>query len=209
MAKEKPTADAAAQPKAAPPTTDFKKIDDGDNTIKGPHPGASIKKNDMTFEDLGDLMTFEEPKPDKEAEGRGEFMTVLSDYLSGADGMPHYKGEVVRLSKLVTNYAPDDATRASVLRLLNIDAIRKATRQEIAAGVANVTLESESPEVRKERQLRMAAEAELAQFKAQMQGGGQLVTDETTNPPVTPPVDPEADAESKAKDALDDDNAWK
>jgi len=169
------------------PVSDAVKLEEGGNTISGPPPGSSVKNVEMSFEDLGDLMTFNPVKDD--GEGTGEFVTVLSDYLTGADGHPLFKGSVIRLSKCVTNYAKDDATRGAVLRLINVEAIRKATRQEIMAGSANITMMSESPEVREERALRMAAEAKLEMLQKQLENGGKIDPATLPTAPETAPAD--------------------
>lgn len=203
--------------------TTFTKVEDGDNKIKGAHPGSSIVNRDMSFEDLGDLLTFVPPDPDKEDEGTGEWVTILFDHVSGSDGKAHFKGEVLRFSKLITNYAPDDTTRASALRLLNMDAIRKSTPEEARNGVAIVTQASESPEVRQERALRMEAERQLMEFKQQAQPVVDAVpvlpppAPPVTTPvagataaPATEPVAPTAAATAtETKDALADEDAWK
>jgi len=130
--------------------------------------------------------------------------------VSGAKGYPHFKGQVVRVSRLVSDYDVNDDTRAAVLRLLNNDSIRKATREEIAAGSANVTHASESPEVREEREKRMAVEAELEEMRKQLAGG--TATTNESKAPVAPPADPAKSAtptEGEASnEGLDDPAAW-
>lgn len=161
-------------------------LKDGGNKIKGDRPGSSIANTDYTFEELGDLMTFVPKTAEQQEEGSGEWMTVLADYVSGAGGQPLFKGQVKRLSQFVTNYGPDDTTRAAVLRLLQMEAIRKSTREEAGAGIANITMESESPEVKAERAKRMIAEDRLAALEKQIAEGQVSVA----IPSIAPPTDP-------------------
>lgn len=186
------------------PVTGMVELKEGENFIKGPPPGSSIANVDYTFEQLGDLMQFQ-PTTEKEvSEGSGEWMTVLADYVSGAKGQPLFKGQVRRLSNFVTDYAVNDDTKAAVLRLIQLGAIRKSLREEIAAGVAHITPESESPEVRAERAKRMIAEDRLAALERQMSVAPSVTTDVPVDQTVVttetaPPKDEDEWGESDEK----------
>lgn len=185
-------------------------VTEDDATITGPAPGSSIGNNDYTFEDLGDLMTFDPSVTEEDEEGTGEHMTVLCDYLTGSKGKPYFKGMVVRLSKLVHSYNNDDDTKALVLRLLQSDSVRKATREEISSGMARVTMETETPEVRRERGLRMQAEAEAAMYKKRLELvlGNAIPPAQETGPQEPPSQPQEPVKEAGAADAGLTDEDW-
>lgn len=136
----------------------------GANPMKtnSPPPGSTKHAKPLEFEGLGSLADFPETVDRQNVEGEGTYCVVLTDILAGADGETYTKGQVHRVSKLVPAYFNDDKTlaKASIKRLVGLNAIRHATPEEIASGFAEVTSESESESTQRERNKRLELESE-------------------------------------------------
>lgn len=165
----------------------------GPSSIKDARPGTNMIPNPLLyFEGLGNVDDFPEIIDVKDEEGVGTHCVVLSDILSGAEGVTYVKGQVHRLSKLVPNYNnPDrDKVKSTVRRLVQLGAIRHATTEEIAVGQANVTVESEGGVASEERAKRIQAEAENADLRKKLAAITGTGTDIATDAVVTPAADP-------------------
>lgn len=164
--------------------SNFTEVTSETGKITGTPPGSTLADQgyNMDFEDLGRLMAGGKPE---DAEGQGQHVVVLMDRVAGAEGIGYKQGQVLRVSKLVNNYAIDDDTRNAVHRLVLIGAIRKASQSEIAQGFADVTGELESPALREERMKRMALEEELAAMKQNNTVPASAASTTTTSNPKT------------------------
>lgn len=157
----------------------------GDGVIKDARPGTT-KTASLHFDDLGSLEDFPETVDSKDEEGSGTQCVVLTDILVGAEGNTYTKGQIQRISKLVHGYFDKDKepVKAQIRRLVNLGAIRHATPDEIEAGFAVVTVDSESESTQNERAKRMELEKENADLRAQLgQNQGQAKAPETDTDP--------------------------
>lgn len=138
---------------------------EGSTAITGAAPGQ-MEYGDIHLEDLGRLSDFPDSASiDDPEEGTGEWCVVLVDFMSGAGEHDAFtKGDVRRISRIVPGYANPEVdrnlVRSRVKRLLQIQAIRLASREEAGKGRIEVSFESESASVQAERQRRMAVEQE-------------------------------------------------
>ncbi len=137
---------------------------DGVNAIGNvPAPGVS-EHNVVEFETLGQLMDVATDSQNHD-DGEGEFVVVLSNFLSGASEDDHFsQGDVRRISRVVPGYSDPavsrDVVRDRVRRLLSLKAIRLATPEEQSQSRIDVTVEGESASVQSERNKRIAVERE-------------------------------------------------
>lgn len=143
----------------------------GESAIKDVRPGATKAPNPAYhFEGLGDLESFPAAVNIRDKEGVGTYCVVLTDILSGAEGETYVKGQVQRLSKLVNDYNNEDRelVKATVRRLVELRAIRHATPEEISAGFATVTFDSENTDMSEERSRRLFLETENESLRARL-----------------------------------------
>jgi hypothetical protein len=116
--------------------------------------------------ELGFIDEFETPETTNEPVGPA--FVVLVHILSTPDGVGRQQGEVVRLSEIDARYADPklrdkniNSIKANVKRLIENESIRVADDEEAQMDRVEVTLENESPAVRREREKRMALERRL------------------------------------------------
>jgi hypothetical protein len=133
---------------------------------------AKSEKSDgqLTFEGLGDLsvpieeldINIEDPNS-----GEGEYVVMMHEYVSGVNKV-YKKGDVRKLSKLLANYGVEEFVkdvRASAKRLVDLGAIRLATKEE--QGKVWVEAGENSDAVALERSKRIQLERELDTLKRQ------------------------------------------
>ena len=170
---------------------------EGASAIRDDRPGMTqTPKTGLVFEDLGSLDDFPDIVDPKDEEGVGTQVVVLSSILSGANGEIYQKGQIHRISKLVSGYGETDkidAVKSSIKRLVSLGAIRHATSEEIEAGFVEVTPDTESDATNAERSKRLETEAENARLR-------QMILSQ--NPNAFNEV-PEPDAPGKGKKADD------
>lgn len=157
------------------------------NVIKdGEAPGSLLQNKGVHLEGLGHLSDFPTDPDVNQREGFGEHCVVLSDVLTGADGESYFKGDVKRLSLLVSGYGskelPKDHVKAQIRRMFELRAVRLATDEEIAAGKVDISFQGESHEVQDERAKRIAAEKRVKELEAQIgTASADLVVPEKTD----------------------------
>lgn len=109
---------------------------------------------EIHFEGIGRIDNIDDLRQkESEDEGDGPFCVVLVDYLSGDMGNAYFKGNVRRLSKLVSGFTvltekgdPEsrDILRQLSHRLFNNKAVRLADATEIRTGQADISLSGET-----------------------------------------------------------------
>lgn len=145
----------------------------GATPVQGEAPGTA-NKGDIHFEELGRLADFPNPPHASVGpeEGVGEYVVVLTDYLSGAGPHDTYlKGHVRRLSRIIPFYVEEpnrDVIKGRIKRLFDDRAIRLATKDEWGQNRVTVTVESESASVTAERNKRILLESENEVLREQL-----------------------------------------
>lgn len=151
---------------------------EGENFVEGEAPGSSIQQDGFYFEGLGYLEDFEDKFLPSDSEGTGDWFVVKVDGMTGAHAQPYTKGDVRRLSHFV-NGINDDGTipnktkvASGLKRLLSLNAIRLATKEEINEALYNNGKVSEmlpdSADLAVEREKRIRAEQELEGLRARL-----------------------------------------
>lgn len=142
--------------------------------INVPQPGTVTPFDGIHFEGLGRLSEFPKATGDGSSTDApvGEHVVVLIDYLLAPNRTSFTKGQVVQLSQVVRGYADpkvsDDEKRAELRRLFEIGALRLATEDEKGMDRVEVNAATETPEVRAEREKRIAAEARIKELEAKL-----------------------------------------
>lgn len=156
-------------------------------------PKQSEQKS-IVLEGLGDIFDTENPEfnvpTEEESEGQGEWMVVMVDIMTGANGVNYTKGDVRRLSKFVNGYGDKEKVsevRNEVRRLFSAGAIRQATssekgqrKVEIGSGPANVEANREREERIRLEQENEALRLQLAQSEGVRQAGTMTRPEGTT-----------------------------
>lgn len=168
-------------------------------------PGSSIP-TDIDFEGLGRLTDFpDDPEAATHTDGSGEYVVVLTDYLTGAGEHDYFsKGHVRRISRVIPGYGDknqEELVKGRIKRLLGLKAIRLATTEEQGQDKVEVTLESESETVTAERNRRIAVEQENAILRQRLglandaavaatpgQAGASAEAQGAAKEPTTPPT---------------------
>lgn len=156
---------------------------DGATPITGLPPGEGQPLGDVTIETLGKLSSFPDlTQVDNPAEGTGEWIVVLSDFLTGTGETESFaRGAVRRLSRVVVGLDDESVDRNLVKgrlkRLFTLRAIRMATNEEVAyaeqnAGKIDIVEANETEAVQNERAKRLELEKENEQLRQALMNAG-------------------------------------
>lgn len=158
------------EPEVSPMNASMRKLED--NIVQGVAPGTGMKKVSVHLEGLGYLDDFPTQRDTDGGEGTGDKCVVLHDFVSGAGGIGYDQGQIVRLSKLINGYDDEnvhrDVIKVAARRLLESGAIRLATDEEVDLDRIEIYEANETPQVRAEREKRIAAETENRELKAKL-----------------------------------------
>jgi len=136
----------------------------------GTHLESPNMPNEAWFKTLFSQRNYKLPEGNHE--GTGEYVVVLSDYLTGADGESYFQGNVRRLSLLITGFnekkTKDYEIEKRVKRLFRINSIRVASAEEIEKGQIEVDYRNETPEVQAHRDRTLTLERENQELRARL-----------------------------------------
>lgn len=139
-------------------------VKEGVPVFDGEAPGSSVNLN-YDIPDFGNIADFPDPQSLK-TEHSGPAFVVLCDIMStGYQGDGAIKGQVIRLSEFVPQFAdakPDmEYVKSRIKHYVSTGAIRPADDEEAKQAFVEVTSETESLAVRVERQKRIQLENKL------------------------------------------------
>lgn len=124
---------------------------------------AQQAKTGITIPGLGNLDELANQHLTEEEldEGEGGHLVVLSDVLTGANGVAFRRSNVVRASKLSPSWSKDkNAAASELVRLLSLNAVRVATSSEAESGIANLDIAPET----------VKAQEEINRLQSQIEG---------------------------------------
>lgn len=136
----------------------------------GTHLESPNMPNEAWFKTLLSQRNFK--LSDDNREGTGEYVVVLSDYLTGADGESYFQGNVRRLSLLITGFnekkTKDYEVEKRVKRLFRINSIRVASVSESELGQIDVDYRNETPQVQAHRDRTLTLERENQELRSKL-----------------------------------------